>query len=249
MTFCKHLLLLLAGLLVWQGALAQSNKWGLPPSPNGKLAAALLDAIHEEDPALHQAFIEAHYTPEFKAFRSMEKHLEHFQQMHRQLGGAEVHGIDMRMGARAMLDLAMQNEAGEYLKLKLELEQGSPPRIAGLRVEASEEGPPPVKGLIDALMAAISDADADVHRRFVEDHFAPAFKNDLPMERHLELLQQMHQALAGAQVGDVNVMSRGGSDETVNMVLKTEAGAKYTVTFDVQLSSPPRLLTLSMSQE
>ena len=243
----KHLFLLLFGLLVWQSALAQSNKWGLPPSPNGKLASALLDAINESDAKVHQRFVEAYFAPAFKDEFPMEAHLGQFQQMHQDLAGAQLNGVNMMMGATAILDLMMTTEAEEYMSLKIEIEQGASPLVAGLRVEASE--PPPTDIMVRALLAAINESDAEAHQRFVEAYFAPAFKDELPMDTHLNLLQQMHQELAGATMVEANAMSQGGSDETVTLTLETNAGERFTLTFDIQLSSPPRLITLSYTQE
>lgn len=249
MTRYKPGFLLLATLFVWQNAVAQPEKWGLPPSPNGKLTAALLDAINESNADVHREFITAHFTPEFRDARPMHVHLGQFQQMHEDLAGAQVNGVDMMMGAMPMLMISMKTRAAEYMKLEVSIEQTDPPRIADLSVDVSQDGPPPAELMVEALIEAISKSDEASHRQFIETYFSPAFKDDLPMETHLELLQRMHKDLAGADVAEVNAMSRGASDETVTILMVSKAGNRFNVTFDVQLSSPPRLITLNMKPE
>ncbi len=249
MTRYRYLFLLLVSLLVWQNAAAQSEKWGLPPSPNGKLVSALLDAINETDTEIHRKFIESHFTPAFIKAMPMELHLNAFQQMHQDLAGTQVNGVEMMMGATARLKIQMETQAEDYFNLLVELATGNPPQIAGLHVEESLDGPPAGKQMVDAILDVINESDAEVHRKFIDTYFAPAFKHDLPMEKHLELLQQMHKDLAGATVEGVDAMSRGSSDETVTMALVTKAGARFTLTFDMQLSSPPRLITLNVAPE
>jgi len=251
MTSFKFLILLFAGLLIGQNASAQSNKWGLPPSPNGKLISSFLDAVNDSDADVHRSFIEKNFAPDFLGQLPMEEHLSFFQQMNRALVGAQVTGVDMRMGVSAnpTLNVLMKSPDEIYWDLKIEVLQGDALQIAGLGLEESADGPPPAEELIEALMAAINTSDSEVHRKFIEQYFAPAFKNELPMETHLEQFQQMHEDLADAELNGVEVMSQGGSDETVTMVMETTAGATFNVTFDMQATSPPRLITLRVSAE
>lgn len=237
--------LLLCPIVVAQDGQSQTEKWGLPPSPNGKVIAALMNAVNESDAAVHQKFIETHFTPAFINAMPMEVHLDAFQQMHEDLAGGEINGIDMMMGATAKLKMIIRVSEDSYYNMSVDLEQGDSPKVAGLSVGESEDGPPPTEHMLEALLnEAINKSSADDHRKFIESYFSPAFKDDLPMDEHLALLKQMNKDLAGAEVLGVDAMSRGGSDETVNIEMRTKSGDRYRVTFDMQASSPPRLITL-----
>ncbi|MBX2820723.1 MAG: hypothetical protein KTR29_13610 [Rhodothermaceae bacterium] len=248
----KHLLLLVAGFFVIESAFAQPDKWGLPSSPNGTLIAALLDAVNDSDASAHRTFIESHFTSEFQNAMPMENHLEQFQRMHEDLTGGEVNGVDMRMtpdGSRTLMVVLVTPE-DEYWNLSLDVQSADPPKIAGMNVEMSPDGPPPVERVIRTLMETINDSDPEAHRTFIETYYSPAFKNDFPMEEHLQQFQQLHKDLAGANPLSVEAMSQGGTDETISMLMETESGSRFKLEFDLQTTTtPPRLISLSVQSE
>ena len=248
----KHVLLLFAGFLVMESAFAQPDKWGLPDSPNGTLIAALLDAVNESDASAHRIFIESNFTSDFQNAMPMENHLQQFQQMHEDLAGGQVNGVDMRMmpdGARTLMVVLVTPE-DEYWNLSLDVQSADSPKIAGMSVELSPDGPPPVERVIRTLMATINDSDPETHRTFIETYFSPAFKDEFTMDAHLQQFQQLHQDLAGANPLSVEAMSQGGTDETISMLLETDSGSRFKLEFDVQTTStPPRLISLSVQPE
>ncbi len=244
MTFsCKYVLALALTLLLGHPALAQQNDWGLPDSPNGNLASALLDAINSPDSEVHRAFVNDHFVEAFKNQFPMDAHVMQFQQMHQDLAGASVNGVNLMMGTVAVLDLLMQTKHGAFLSLQIEMEQGATPLIAGLRVEESSE--PASDQLVRALLETINSPDAEVHRAFIDEYFSPVFKDELPMESHLDQFRRLHEDLAGAETQGMEAMSHGGGTETVSILMENASGSQFNLTFDFQLTSPPRLFTLA----
>jgi len=111
-----------------------AQNWGLPDSPTGRRASAILDALNRQDLKLVERFIEENFTPEFISQFSMEEHLSIFNQIHKSMGEIELLGA--KKTGEFSAELLIQSKASKrQLRISFELEAQESNLIAGLSFE------------------------------------------------------------------------------------------------------------------
>ncbi|HMB89639.1 MAG TPA: serine hydrolase [Rhodothermales bacterium] len=110
---------------------------GLPDSPVGQVAAALLTALCQSDKDVHRAFIETQLAPSFRDQFPMEDHLSIFSQMHASLGQAtvvkvvEVSPHEAQVVVRGLAD-------GSLFTIMLEVDAVAPHQVIGVGIEQGD---------------------------------------------------------------------------------------------------------------
>lgn len=112
-------------------------KWGLPDSPTGRAADALLRIICQADTEAHRRFIETQLAPAFRDQFSMEQHLEVFQMLHQDLGTPELMGAEKTGPHEARLTVR-SSLSGQRFVITLEVEATPPHQIVGVGIEPGD---------------------------------------------------------------------------------------------------------------
>jgi len=113
-----------------------AESWGLPDSPTGQRASAILDAINRQDLDYVKQFLKENMTQEFIDQFPMEEHLSVFQSIHKMMGKIELMGAKKTGEFNAEI-LVQSIKNGTQLRITFELESTEPNLIAGL--DFSEE--------------------------------------------------------------------------------------------------------------
>jgi len=108
-----------------------AGKWGLPDSPTGRRASAILEAVNRQDLDYARQFVEENLTPEFIGHFSMAEHLSVFKEIHDELGEIELLGAKKTSEFEAELLIRSKN-LGQKLRIFFELEAKEPHLISGL---------------------------------------------------------------------------------------------------------------------
>jgi len=108
-----------------------SENWGLPDSPTGQRAGAILDAINRRDLDFVKQFLKENMTQEFIDQFPMEEHLSVFNSIHKMMGGIELVQAE-KTGEFTAEILVQSKESGKQLRITFELESTAPNLIAGL---------------------------------------------------------------------------------------------------------------------
>ncbi len=114
------------------------KRWGLPNSPTGRRASAILEAVNRQDLDHARQFIEESFTPSFVSQFSMEEHLSIFKKIHDDMGEIELLGAKKISESKAELLIQSKN-SGRHLRIFFELEAKEPHRISGLSFKAESE--------------------------------------------------------------------------------------------------------------
>ncbi len=110
---------------------SMARKWGLPDSPTGRRASAILDALNSQDLEKAKQFVEENLTPEFINHFSMEEHLSVFKQIFDAMGEIELLGAKKTSEFKAEL-LIQSKSSGKQLRIVFELDSEEPYRVSGL---------------------------------------------------------------------------------------------------------------------
>ena len=108
-----------------------SENWGLPDSPTGQRASAILEAINRQDLDYVKQFLKENCTPEFINQFPMEEHLSVFKSIHGMMGKIELMGAKKTGEFNAEI-LVQSIESGTQLRITFELEATAPNLIVGL---------------------------------------------------------------------------------------------------------------------
>lgn len=108
-----------------------AKRWGLPNSPTGRRASAILEAVNRQDLDYARQFIEENLTPSFVSQFSMEEHLYIFKKIHDDMGEIELLGAKKTSEFKAEI-LIQSKKSGRQLRIFFELEAKEPNRISGL---------------------------------------------------------------------------------------------------------------------
>lgn len=115
-----------------------AGKWGIPNSPTGRRASAILEAINRQDLDYVKQFIKENLTPAFIGQFSMEEHLAVFKGIHEDMGEIELLGAKKTGEFEAEI-LIQSKESGRQLRISFELEAAEPNLIAGLSFKEEKE--------------------------------------------------------------------------------------------------------------
>lgn len=115
-----------------------AKNWGLPHSPTGRRASAILEAVNRQDLDYTKQFIEENFTPSFASQFSMEEHLSIFTKIHADMGEIEVLGA--KKTSEFTAELLIQSKKSErHLRIFFELDAKEPHRISGLSFKEESE--------------------------------------------------------------------------------------------------------------
>lgn len=114
---------------------ARENQWGLPDSPTGRAAAALLDAIAAGDAAAAEVFVNDYFAPDLKDRFPMEDHLRMFGRLQANLAAPELLGVDKTGPFQVTLEVR-GGDSGEVLEIQFELSAEPPHQMVNLGVDA-----------------------------------------------------------------------------------------------------------------
>ena len=117
---------------------AAAKGWGLPNSPTGRRASAILEAVNRQDLDYVKQFIEENLTPSFISQFSMEEHLSIFKKIHADMSEIELLGAKKTSEFEAEL-LIQSKKSGIQLRIFFELEAKEPNRISGLSFKEESE--------------------------------------------------------------------------------------------------------------
>ena len=117
---------------------AAAKGWGLPNSPTGRRASAILEAVNRQDLDYVKQFIEENLTPSFISQFSMEEHLSIFKKIHADMSEIELLGAKKTSEFEAEL-LIQSKKSGLQLRIFFELEAKEPNRISGLSFKEESE--------------------------------------------------------------------------------------------------------------
>ncbi len=115
-----------------------AEKWGIPNSPTGRRASAILEAMNRQDLDYVRQFIKENLTPAFIGQFSMEEHLAVFKGIHEDMGEIELLGAKKTGEFEAEI-LIQSRESGRQLRISFELEAAEPNLIAGLSFKEEKE--------------------------------------------------------------------------------------------------------------
>ena len=114
------------------------KNWGLPHSPTGRRASAILEAVNRQDLDYTRQFVEENLTPSFVSQFSMEEHLSIFTKIHDDMGEIELLGAKKTSEFTAEL-LIQSKKSGRHLRIFFELDAKEPHRISGLSFKEEPE--------------------------------------------------------------------------------------------------------------
>ncbi len=117
---------------------SDAASWGIPDSPTGRRASAILEAINRQDLEYVKQFIKENLTPAFIGQFSMEEHLAVFKGIHDEMGEIELLGAKKTGEFNAEI-LIQSKESGKQLRISFELEAKEPNLIAGLSFKEEKE--------------------------------------------------------------------------------------------------------------
>jgi len=117
---------------------SDAEKWGLPDSPTGLRASAILEAVNRQDLDYVKQFIKENLTPAFISQFPMEEHLSVFKGIHENMGEIELLGAKKTGEFNAEI-LIQSKESGRQLRILFELEAKEPNLIAGLSFKEEKE--------------------------------------------------------------------------------------------------------------
>lgn len=115
-----------------------AESWGLPNSPTGLRASAILEAINRQDLDYVKLFINENLTPAFISQFSIEEHLAVFKGIHDEMGEIELQGAKKTSEFEAEI-LIQSKKSGRQLRISFELEATEPNLIAGLSFKEEKE--------------------------------------------------------------------------------------------------------------
>lgn len=125
--------LFFAGL---QSVTAQS-KWGLPGSSTGKALEALLTLIDRGEEADIRQFVETKFAPSFLSQFPIKQHIEIFLQLHEELPGLDVGGVQ-KTGPQSAQAILKSTQNNKQFKLVIEIEPEAPHRYVSIGFEPQE---------------------------------------------------------------------------------------------------------------
>lgn len=121
-----------------EGRSSDAGNWGLPNSPTGRRASAILEAINRQDLEYVKQFIKKNLTPAFISQFPMEEHLAVFKGIHDEMGEIELLGAKKTGEFNAEI-LVQSIKSGRQLRISFELEAAEPNLISGLNFTEEKE--------------------------------------------------------------------------------------------------------------
>lgn len=155
--------LLLAPLLAFPGV-APGQERGMPDSPRGRMAGALVKVIEAGDEETIRKFFGERVAPQFRDAFPMEEHVRVFQQLRRALGEFEPAGLEPLAPNEARLTLRAKG-SGETYRVDYAVEAAPPHRLASMKWE---------KGPTETPLTFNSPAELDeaLRKAAAEDRFS-----------------------------------------------------------------------------
>jgi len=106
----------------------------------------------------------------------------------------------------------------------------------------------PIAGHIRGLLGAFESGDPDVAWRFIEGHFAPAFREDPPKDVHLRVFADVHESSRGYDFVGIRHYTAGDPpDRTVAIVRNRLTEAWEAFVLETEPAPPHRIVSLSVT--
>jgi len=115
------------------GTERETTGGGIPDSPRGRKAMALIEALQDGSPEALEALVTEHFAAELRDAFTMSEHVEMLGQISEQVRGASDLGVGPR--DEFVLEVRLVDAQGEASAIIVELEETPPHGITGIREE------------------------------------------------------------------------------------------------------------------
>jgi len=158
----------------------------LPDTREGILIGELLETISSGQPDRWEAFIRDHFTAEFMGIAPMESHISVFGSLYDQSRGFEIYDYTVKDNQTYIIT-TQDHLTGLWGKYIVTFTSGSPPGIAGLRIQLAE----PPDAYRDTTTLSLQEIAQELERLVNKLHQADVFSGTVLLAKGTDpVLQQ-----------------------------------------------------------